>query len=68
MPVTGLDLHFAPAEQNYSSHQCLHWWQRVSTGHSHLDGFESGSYKHQNSRHPYGVPAVLVRVFITDLT
>ena len=36
----GLDLHFCQGK-NESNHQCLHWWQEVSTGHFHLDGFES---------------------------
>ena len=29
--------------KNYCSHQFLNWWQQVSTGHLHLDGFESRS-------------------------
>ena len=39
--VGGLDMHFAPLGQNRSSHQCLHWWQQVSTGHLQLNGFKS---------------------------
>ena len=30
-----------PAGNNlYGSHQFLNWWQQMSTGHLHLDGFE----------------------------
>jgi len=39
--VTGLDLHFLPMAENKGSHQFLNWWQQVSTGYLHLDGFES---------------------------
>ena len=28
---------------HYGSHQFLNWWLQMSTGHLHLDGFESGS-------------------------
>ena len=34
VPATGLDCHFRKAEM-YSSHQCLHWWQQMPTGHLH---------------------------------
>jgi hypothetical protein len=27
--------------ENYGSHQFLNWWQQLSTGQLHLDGFES---------------------------
>jgi len=37
----GLDLHFLPMAENKGSHQFLNWWQQVSTGYLHLDGFES---------------------------
>ena len=30
-----------PGGQNYCSHQCLHWWQELSTGQFHENGFES---------------------------
>ena len=29
--------------KNNRSHQCLHWWQQMSTGHLHLDGFDSSA-------------------------
>ena len=29
----GFDLHFCLWGKNAGSHQCLHWWQRLSTGH-----------------------------------
>ena len=38
--MTGHDCRFRFAE-TYGSHQFLHWWQQVSTGHLHLDGFET---------------------------
>ena len=43
----GFDLHFSfpDRKKNYCSHQFLNWWQQVSTGHLHLNGFES--------HHPY---------------
>ena len=41
VPVAGLDLRFYPGMgENRGSHQGLHWWQQVSAGHLHLDGFE----------------------------
>jgi hypothetical protein len=43
--VTGLDLHFLPMAENRGSHQCLHWWQELSTGQFHCYGFESASNK-----------------------
>ena len=33
--LIGIDLHFCPLGRNDCSHQCLHWWQEVSTGHFH---------------------------------
>ena len=45
VPVTGLDLHFLPWGENIGSHQCLHWWQELSTGQFHCYGFESDPYK-----------------------
>ena len=27
--------------KNNCSHQCLHWWQELSTGQFHVNGFES---------------------------
>ena len=35
-------------DQNSSSHQCLHWWQEVSTGHFHREWFES--FAHQTKK------------------
>ena len=42
-PATGIDLHFLflLEKENNCSHQFLNWWQQVSTGHLHLDGFDS---------------------------
>ena len=37
--------------RNICSHQCLHWWQQVSTGHLHLDGFES-HHPHSKTKTP----------------
>ena len=37
----GFDLHFCPQGRNQCSHQFLNWWQQLSTGQLHLDGFES---------------------------
>ena len=36
VPVAGLDLHFLSMAKNSGSHQCLHWWLQVSTGHLRL--------------------------------
>ena len=46
---------FVNAKENICSHQFLNWWQQVSTGHLHLDGFEShhlptAKQKHQPLR------------------
>ena len=43
--------------KNDSSHQCLHWWQQMSTGHPHLDGFDS-SAETTNGTPIWGVPFV----------
>ena len=43
--VTELGLHFLPMAENRGSHQCLHWWQELSTGQFHCYGFESASNK-----------------------
>ena len=32
---------FSAKEENRGRHQCLHWCQQVSTGHLHVNGFES---------------------------
>ena len=40
---------FATGE-NRSGHQCLHWWQELSTGQFHCYGFESSS--HKKDSHP----------------
>ncbi len=37
----GFDLHFFPLGKNQGSHQCLHWWQQLSTGQLLCYGFES---------------------------
>ena len=48
-----IDLHFCPLGRNDCSHQCLHWWQQVSTGHLHLDGFDSvQDQKKRDALHP----------------
>jgi len=39
----GFDLHFCPLGKNKCSHQFLNWWQQLSTGQLHLEGFESTS-------------------------
>ena len=39
--------------ENYCSHQFLNWWQQLSTGQLHLDGFESTSKQKRDT--PKGV-------------
>ena len=48
-PATGIDLHFLflLEKENNCSHQFLNWWQQVSTGHLHLDGFDSVFLTHK---------------------
>ena len=36
---------------NIGSHQFLNWWQQVSTGHLHLEGFES-HHPHSKTKTP----------------
>ena len=48
----GFDCQFAEGKL-YGSHQFLNWWQQVSTGHLHLNGFESLSEANKK-RHPNG--------------
>ena len=48
----GFDCRFALGK-SYGSHQFLNWWQQLSPGQLHLDGFESQS-KANKKRHPYG--------------
>ena len=36
-------------KENIGSHQCLHWLQQMSTGHLHLDGFDSFSSANNKS-------------------
>ena len=50
--VTGLDLHFLPLGENRGSHQCLHWWQELSTGQFHCYGFESAPPLQKEKRGP----------------
>ena len=57
----GLDLHFLPMAENRGSHQCLHWWQELSTGQFLCYGFESGRRK-KFSRPLMGVGRILVPV------
>ena len=48
-------MHFLPCwEENNGSHQCLHWWQQMSTGHLHINGFDSLSLTSKKKRHPLG--------------
>ena len=49
----GFDLHFCPKGKNYGSHQCLHWWQQLSTGQLHCYGFKSTSKQKRDT--PKGV-------------
>ena len=45
---------FAKGE-NYGSHQCLHWWQELSTGQFLCYGFEScAEQKRKEKHHPNG--------------
>ena len=60
MRIVGLDCRFRFAE-TYSSHQCLHWWQQMSTGHLHLGEFESGTTPIQKGR-LLPPPFVLMRI------
>ena len=43
----------APPGRNQCSHQFLNWWQQLSTGQLHLDGFESISKQKRDT--PKGV-------------
>ena len=60
VPATAIDLHrcagyrnrfafsfFSKKKENRRSHQFLNWWQQVSTGHLHLNGFDSVSLTHK---------------------
>ena len=38
--------------ENQRNHQFLNWWQQMSTGHLHLDGFES--HLKIKTRYPHG--------------
>ena len=40
---------FAKGE-NRSSHQCLHWWQELSTGQFHCYGFKSSPLQKNNRK------------------
>ena len=42
------------AGKNQRSNQFLNWLQQMSTGHLHLDGFESLTATNKNSRYPVG--------------
>ena len=48
----GFDCRFALGK-SYGSHQFLNWWQQLSPGQLHLDGFESQSMANKK-RHPNG--------------
>ena len=48
---------FLSKKENICSHQFLNWLQQVSTGHLHLDGFDSLPAK--KARHPSGVSCFL---------
>ena len=48
----GFDCRFAKGK-SYGSHQFLNWWQQLSPGQLHLDGFESQSMANKK-RHPNG--------------
>ena len=40
---TGADMHFLPpgSGKNIGNNQCLHWLQQMSSGHLHVNGFDS---------------------------
>ena len=57
-PATGIDLHFLPMAENKGSHQCLHWWQELSTGQFLCYGFDSG--RKQNTPAPDRGRGILV--------
>ena len=60
VPTMAIDLHrcadnghrfafsfFFEKKENRRSHQFLNWWQQVSTGHLHLNRFDSVSLTHK---------------------
>ena len=56
----GFDCQFAEGKL-YGSHPFLNWWQQVSTGHLHLNGFESLSEATKNAIRMDGVQHTRMR-------
>ena len=61
--MTGLDMHLRPEMgADRGSHQCLHWWQELSTGQFLCYGFESVQLPYKKRTIPIGTVLFLVRM------
>ena len=47
-------------KKNIGRTQCAHWVQQVSTGHLHLNGFDSAFLTHKKREIPFGISLFLV--------
>ena len=61
-------MHFLPSlrEGNRGSHQCLHWWQELSTGQFLCYGFESCSLRKEKRKK--AIPIGMTFSFLASCT